>query len=143
MTNVGRTGQTLLVAASSMFFAAFTSAMVVRRGLSDDWAAPMLPGWVWATLMLGPAASWMIQRGWVRGAMGAGAVLVAAQLAVLGGLRMGVIGEASLAVLVAAHAVHAAAGVWALGRFGAAAGIFWHFVGALWIYLLFLFGVWA
>jgi hypothetical protein len=31
----------------------------------------------------------------------------------------------------------------ALGRFGARASLFWHFVGGLWIYVLFLFGVWA
>ena len=56
---------------------------------------------------------------------------------------MGVIGEAFLSVLVAAHALHAAAGVAALARWGERAGLFWHFVGALWIYVLFLFGVWA
>ena len=43
MTNVARTGQTLLVVASSMLFAAVTSAMVVRRGIGGDWVAPELP----------------------------------------------------------------------------------------------------
>src|SRR5215468_6776823 len=32
------TGLFVLLAASTMVFAAFTSAFVVRRGLSDDWA---------------------------------------------------------------------------------------------------------
>ena len=143
MTNTARTGQTLLIAASSMFFAAFTSAMVVRRGLSGDWIAPTLPAWIWATMLLGPLASWLVQRGQIKSAMAAGAMLVASQLALLSNLRMAVIGEAFCAVLFAAHAAHAAAGVAALGRFGARAGLFWHFVGALWIYVLFLFGVWA
>lgn len=33
------TGLFVLIAASTMVFAAFTSAFVVRRGISDDWAA--------------------------------------------------------------------------------------------------------
>ena len=143
MTSVARTGQTLLIAASSMLFAAFTSAMVVRRGLSGDWVAPALPAWAWAKLLLGPLASWLVQRGRVKAAMAVGAVLVVSQVALLMNLSMAVIGEAFCAVLVGAHAAHAAAGVMALGRFGARAGMFWHFVGVLWIYVLFLFGVWA
>lgn len=143
MTDTARTGQTLLIAASSMFFAAFTSAMVVRRGLGGDWIAPMLPAWVWATLLPGPLASWLIHRGKAKPAMAVGAVLVASQLALLANLHMAAIGEAFCALLIAAHAAHAAAGVAAIGRFGVRAGPFWHFVGALWIYVLFLFGVWA
>src|SRR6516162_6292110 len=37
------TGLYVLLAASTMLFAAFTSAMVVRRGLSDDWASTPKP----------------------------------------------------------------------------------------------------
>jgi len=37
------TGLYVLLAASSMLFAAFTSAMVVRRGLSDDWVSMPKP----------------------------------------------------------------------------------------------------
>jgi cytochrome c oxidase subunit 3 len=37
------TGLFVLLAASTMLFAAFTSAMVVRRGLSDDWASMAKP----------------------------------------------------------------------------------------------------
>jgi cytochrome c oxidase subunit 3 len=143
MTNIARTGQTLLIAASSMLFAAFTSAMVVRRGLSGDWVAPTLPPWIWATLLLPPLASWLIHKQQIKAAMALGAALVASQLALLQQLQMAVIGEAFLTVLIAAHAAHAAAGVAALARFGPRAAIFWHFVGVLWIYVLFLFGVWA
>lgn len=143
MTNAARTGQTLLIASSSMFFAAFTSAMVVRRGVGGDWTAPALPPWIWATLLLGPLASWFVQKNRIRPAIAAGAALVASQAALLMNLHMAVIGEAFCSVLIAAHAAHAAAGVAALARFGARAGLFWHFAGALWIYVLFLFGVWA
>ena len=38
------TGLYVLLAASTMLFAAFTSAMVVRRGLSDDWVSMPKPG---------------------------------------------------------------------------------------------------
>lgn len=143
MTSVARTAQTLLIAASSMLFAAFTSAMVVRRGLSGDWVAPPLPDWIWPTLLLAPLASWLIHKRQVKLAMAMGAALVVAQLALLANLTLAAIGEAFCTVLIAAHAVHAIAGVLALGRFGARAAIFWHFVGVLWIYVLFLFGVWA
>src|SRR6185369_9009968 len=37
------TGLYVLLAASTMLFAAFTSAMVVRRGLGDDWASMPKP----------------------------------------------------------------------------------------------------
>ncbi len=37
------TGLWVLLAASTMLFAAFTSAMVVRRGLSDDWVSTPKP----------------------------------------------------------------------------------------------------
>src|SRR5215831_20909279 len=37
------TGLFVLIAASTMVFAAFTSAFVVRRGLSDDWATMPKP----------------------------------------------------------------------------------------------------
>src|SRR5215470_17808543 len=37
------TGLYVLLAASTMVFAAFTSALVVRRGLSDDWASTAKP----------------------------------------------------------------------------------------------------
>lgn len=143
MTNVARTGQTLLIVASSMFFAAFTSAMVVRRGLGGDWVAPALPGWIWWTVLLGPLSAWFIQHSRRAPAVAAGSLLVVAQVAVVASLRMDRIGEAFLAVLVSAHALHAAAGVAALLRFGPPSSLYWQFVGALWCYLLVVFGVWA
>ena len=42
------TGLFVLLAASTMVFAAFTSAFVVRRGLSDDWAPLVKPPILWA-----------------------------------------------------------------------------------------------
>src|ERR1700690_486331 len=42
------TGLMVLLAATTMAFAAFTSAFVVRRGISNDWVALPLPPIVWA-----------------------------------------------------------------------------------------------
>ncbi|HVN04032.1 MAG TPA: cytochrome c oxidase subunit 3 [Bryobacteraceae bacterium] len=42
------TGLMVLLAATTMAFAAFTSAFVVRRGMSDDWVALPLPPILWA-----------------------------------------------------------------------------------------------
>ena len=41
------TGLMVLLAATTMAFAAFTSAFVVRRGISNDWVAITLPRIVW------------------------------------------------------------------------------------------------
>ena len=41
------TGLLVLLTASTMVFAAFTSAFWVRRGLSNDWAPTPLPGIMW------------------------------------------------------------------------------------------------
>jgi len=42
------TGIYVLFAAITMLFAAFTSALVVRRGLGDDWTGIPIPGILWA-----------------------------------------------------------------------------------------------
>ncbi len=42
------TGLMVLLAATTMAFAAFTSAFVVRRGISNDWVALPLPPILWA-----------------------------------------------------------------------------------------------
>ncbi len=41
------TGLFVLLAASSMVFAALTSAFIVRRGMSDDWSSMPKPGILW------------------------------------------------------------------------------------------------
>src|SRR5690348_10605668 len=41
------TGIYILIAASTMVFAAFTSAMIVRRGASGDWVSIHKPAVLW------------------------------------------------------------------------------------------------
>jgi cytochrome c oxidase subunit 3 len=59
------TGIYLLMVATTMVFAAFTSAMVVRRGLSGDWVSMHKPAILWANtsiLLLSSAALELARR---------------------------------------------------------------------------------
>ena len=59
------TGLYVLLAATTMVFAAFTSAMVVRRGLSNDWVSIHKPSILWANtavLLVSSAALEMARR---------------------------------------------------------------------------------
>jgi cytochrome c oxidase subunit 3 len=55
------TGLMVLLAATTMAFAAFTSAFVVRRGISDDWVALRLPPIVWVNTAILLASSLMLE----------------------------------------------------------------------------------
>src|SRR3974390_1744771 len=56
------TGLFVLLAASTMVFAALTSAFVVRRGLSDDWASMHKPPILWANTIVLLASSIVLDR---------------------------------------------------------------------------------
>lgn len=55
------TGLMVLLAATTMAFAAFTSAFVVRRGISNDWVALPLPRIVWLNTAVLVASSLMLE----------------------------------------------------------------------------------
>jgi len=55
------TGLMVLLAATTMAFAAFTSAFVVRRGISNDWVPLPLPRIVWANTAVLIASSLMLE----------------------------------------------------------------------------------
>src|SRR5256885_17272254 len=55
------TGLLVLLAASVMMFAAFTSAFFVRRGLSNDWVDTPLPRILWLNTAVLLASSGAIQ----------------------------------------------------------------------------------
>lgn len=57
------TGLLVLLAASIMLFAAFTSAFVVRRGLSDDWVSMPLPRVLWFNSVVLLASSVVLELG--------------------------------------------------------------------------------
>ncbi len=54
------TGLFVLLAASTMVFAALTSAFVVRRGLSDDWTSMPKPGILWVNTVVLLASSFAL-----------------------------------------------------------------------------------
>jgi len=56
------TGLYVLLAASTMVFAAFTSAFVVRRGLSDDWSSMAKPPILWLNTAILLASSAALQQ---------------------------------------------------------------------------------
>ncbi|HTT65668.1 MAG TPA: cytochrome c oxidase subunit 3 [Bryobacteraceae bacterium] len=55
------TGLLVLLAATTMAFAAFTSAFWVRRGISNDWVALPLPRIVWANTAVLLASSILLE----------------------------------------------------------------------------------
>jgi len=55
------TGLMVLLAATTMAFAAFTSAYVVRRGISNDWVPTKLPHIVWLNTAVLLTSSLMIE----------------------------------------------------------------------------------
>jgi cytochrome c oxidase subunit 3 len=118
-----------------MLFAAFTSAMVVRRGAGSDWTTVELPGVLWvstAILLLSSLsiekarrAMWRQQtfglRRWMAVTAGLGAAFLICQLLAWGQLAdRGVFLASNPAssffyVLTAAHGVHLFGGLLALG----------------------------
>src|SRR5215470_231592 len=55
------TGLYVLLAATTMIFAAFTSAMVVRRGLGDDWVGVHKPHVLWVNTAILLASSVVLE----------------------------------------------------------------------------------
>jgi cytochrome c oxidase subunit III len=63
-----RTGMYMGLAAITMLFAAFTSAMVVRRGISNDWAHTALPRVLWlnTAILLASSATLELAKRWLQ-----------------------------------------------------------------------------
>lgn len=141
------TGLLITCAASLMLFAALTSAMVIRRGTGDDWNAITMPGAAWASLAVIISSSILLETGRKRLGIAAGVLFLGLQAMVWRSLEPAGISVAFFYVLSVTHAVHVAAGLIALVKQRAVSGglavYYWHFVGALWCYLVYLFGAWA
>ncbi|MDE3166869.1 MAG: cytochrome c oxidase subunit 3 [Acidobacteriota bacterium] len=128
------TGIYVLLAASGMMFAAFSSAMVVRRGLGDDWVSLHKPPVLWlntAILLLSSVVLEKARRAlrahnrdaftswWTAGTL-LGALFLGGQTLAWLQLRAAHVYAATnpsgafFYILTAAHAVHLVAGVCAL-----------------------------
>jgi len=173
------TGLMVLLAASVMFFAAFTSAFFVRRGMSNDWVDTPVPGILWINTAVLLGSSLLIElarralrsgerarfnRYWT-GATILGAAFLAGQYAAwqqlhAAGFYLATNPSSSFFfLLTCVHAVHLAGGISALGyievqalllRLGPGkrtaidvSAYFWHFLDAVWIYLMALFIFWG
>jgi cytochrome c oxidase subunit 3 len=128
------TGLYVLLAASTMIFAAFTSALVVRRGLSDDWVSMPKPSilFVNTALLLASSAALEIGRRtlksgersrfnlWWSVGTGLGLLFLVGQALAWRELKIAGIYVASnpsssfFYVLTASHALHLLGGVTAL-----------------------------
>jgi cytochrome c oxidase subunit III len=157
-----RLGMSLALAGIGMLFTAFTSALVVRHGLDPAWQAIPMPRVLLPNTLVLLASSICLEKarraagfGWLWTTLLLGGLFVAGQLVAWGELRDRGIYFASNAhssffyLLTAVHGAHLAGGLLALcfaaligsarrARWLEVAGMYWHFMGGLWLYLLFL-----
>lgn len=120
------------LAAILMLFAAFTSAYVVRKGLSDDWQATAFPGILWLNSMVLLASSFTLEKarrwrqvpgrfqGWWWATTGLGMIFLMGQVLAwrelaAGGVYLSTNPSSSFFyLLTGTHAVHLLGGVMAL-----------------------------
>ncbi len=173
------TGIWVGLAAITMTFAAFTSALIVRQGSGPDWQHFTLPSILYLNSLIIIASSVTLEvsrrqiaafmgcesapergtapAGWLYGTLGLGLLFVAGQMVAWLELRSQGFGLATnisysfFYVLTVAHAIHLLGGLGGLVRVIGklnhgvlrrstlnATSLYWHFMGALWLYLLLL-----
>jgi cytochrome c oxidase subunit 3 len=161
-----RVGVWLGLAAIAMLFLAFTSAYMVRQGVDADWQALRMPRLLPANTLVLVLSSVCVEiarrrgnaRPWLLTTLAAGLLFVGGQIVLWrelagAGLAFAVNAHASFFyTLTAVHGLHIGGGLLALAWVAAigsparrwldAVALYWHFMGALWLYLVFLlFGV--
>ena len=148
-----------------MLFLAFTSAYIVRQGLGQDWTPVALPGIVWLNTAVLALSSVALELGrrregrvWLGLALALGVAFLAGQVAawlelVGRGVHLGTTAHGSFFyVFTGTHAAHLIAGVLGLMAASlwpasgwlrtprptalAAAAVYWHFMGLVWIGIL-------
>jgi cytochrome c oxidase subunit III len=143
----GRTQLTALVsglAATTMLFAAFASAYVVRRGLADNWTPVSLPAALYWSVLPGAAVVLVLETS--RRSITTALAIVFAAMHIYAWQQLGSPGTAAAFVLVldGAFLVYVAAGIIALlvGVCGAAIRYYWLYLNVLWIIMLALLHFW-
>ena len=169
------TGMLMGLAGIFMIFAALTSALVVRKGISDDWIALTFPTILWPNTLILLASSFTMEKArWslssttqFRRWWGAtvilgicfllGQILAWQQLANQGVYLSTNPSSSFFYVLTGSHGVHLLGGVvallylsWKMWRHPAAppqtmvyvAGLYWHFMDGLWVYVFLLLLLW-
>ena len=168
-----RTGLWMGLAAIVMLFAAFTSALVVRKGMSTDWVSTALPPVIYLNTFVllsssltleisrrslksgheGRFSRWLYLTVFLGAAFVAGQLIAWRQLALRGIYLATNPSSSFFYLLTAAHGVHLVGGIIALfylvfrvrsitvARRPVSVdltAIYWHFMDALWIYILLL-----
>ncbi len=166
------TGVWLAMIGITMVFIAFSSALIVRRGVSFDWTPTALPRIFWlntAVLVMSSLTVEMARKAlrehataafrrwwWISTALGAaflaGQGIAWKQLAAAGVYLSSNPSSSFLYLLTGAHGVHLIGGVLALGATALrsaprrpaveAVALYWHFMDGLWIYLLMVLLYW-
>jgi len=129
------TGMTVFLSAVTMLFAAFTSAYIVRKGISDDWRPTAFPALVWVNTLVLLASSLTLERArtlygktaamtrWWLATTALGVIFLLGQIVVwqqLAGAGIYLRTNPSSAffyILTVAHAFHLLGGVGALAYF--------------------------
>ncbi|MGB8985277.1 MAG: cytochrome c oxidase subunit 3 [Candidatus Sulfotelmatobacter sp.] len=170
------TGIWVGLAAITMTFAAFTSALIVRQGGSSDWQHFTLPSILYfnSLIIIGSSVTleiarrqittFMVARNegnapsrWLYATLALGLIFVAGQVFAWLQLKSQGFGLSTnisysfFYVLTVAHAIHLLGGLGGLIRVISkvnhsalrrstlkATSLYWHFMGALWLYLLLL-----
>jgi len=150
---VAATGAWLASGAMITLFSALASALVIRRGIGGDWASLALPPILWLnTALLASSGAAVEVRRWGAAAL-LGAAFLAGQAWAWQSLGLALSSGPAAAffyVLTGVHAAHVAGGVAALAWNSwratpgstAAARIYWHTLGGLWMVVLCLL-LWA
>ncbi|PYV06379.1 MAG: hypothetical protein DMG26_03250 [Acidobacteria bacterium] len=177
---VYRTGMWMALAAIVMLFAAFTSALVVRKGISNDWVATALPRVLWlnTAVLIASSVTFEFSRRslagdpsfsarrfsrWLYVTLALGLAFIAGQLIAWRELASRGVYLATnpsssfFYLLTGAHGLHLLGGIVALFYVALRArqlalapakrvvvdvtAIYWHFMDALWIYILLLLTV--
>jgi len=155
-----RLGMSFALAAIAMMFLGLTSALVVRQGLDPGWRAIPMPRLLLANTLVLLASSVALEKArraagpWLAATVLLGLVFLTGQLiawrdlAAQGLYLSNNPHAAFFYLLTGLHGLHLLGGLGALA-FSAArrtwleiTALYWHFMGALWIYLFLLLFVW-
>jgi cytochrome c oxidase subunit 3 len=158
-----RVGMGLGLASISMLFLAFTSAYVVRHGLDPAWQTVRMPRILAVNTLVLLASSACLEKArrerfgnaWLTATLILGLLFVAGQFTAwwqlaARGIYLDTSSHSSFFYLLTAlHGMHVIGGMLALGcarflslarrrRWLDVSALYWHFMAALWLYLLFL-----
>ncbi len=155
--SANRTGLILTLAAISMMFIGLTSAYVVGEGLNPVWQQVHMRPLIWIDTAILLSSSYTIERArrhasarWLFATLLLGIAFLAGQIGVFAqltqaGLYLNTGRQASFYyVLTGLHGLHILGGIFALGWAAIRmrrstlelTAIYWHFMDALWLYLL-------